>query len=395
MENLLFRCKRCLFPNTKPDLHFDENGICMACKYTDYYHGEIDWDKRKELFYTLIERVKLSNKNSDSEYDCTIAVSGGKDSTYQTYLITEVAGLKPLLLNFEPSCPTENGKYNLQNLVNAFNCDLIQMKKSPTYRKLARIGFDVVGDHEWPNHVGCYVWPTQMACKLKIPITFYGEPRGIIGLGRWDSLIEENVEEVTRSIVEQYTGMGGYRLSDIMQYDESIKQQDVLPYVYPSKEEMDKFDMKVYDLGHFFPWEFQDNIRTVKEYGWKAADTHNEGTFANWEDIDCGFMPIHQYFKFIKFGYARATDHAAYEIRMERMTQAEAKDLIMEYDWRLPRRHFQEFLDFIEITERYFFETVDRFANPVLFKKNKKGNFMHKWDGNLILDDIWYKSFDV
>ena len=77
------------------------------------------------------------------------------------------------------------------------------------------------------------------------------------------------------------------------------------------------------------------------------------------------------------------------------MTQAEAKDLIMEYDWRLPRRHFQEFLDFIEITERYFFETVDRFANPVLFKKNKKGNFMHKWDGNLILDDIWYKSFDV
>jgi tRNA(Ile)-lysidine synthase TilS/MesJ len=114
--NLFFRCKNCLFPSTKPDLHFNEEGVCMACKYTDYYKN-IDWDKRKKDFFDLIDKFKSTNKNNN--YDCTIAVSGGKDSTYQTHLIKE-AGLKPLLLNFEPSCPTKIGKENLQNLVDTF-----------------------------------------------------------------------------------------------------------------------------------------------------------------------------------------------------------------------------------------------------------------------------------
>ena len=42
-----FRCKSCLFPSTKPDLHFDDDGTCGACKYTKYYNN-IDWEKRKK-----------------------------------------------------------------------------------------------------------------------------------------------------------------------------------------------------------------------------------------------------------------------------------------------------------------------------------------------------------
>ena len=37
-----FRCKNCLFPSTKPDLHFDEKGVCEACNYTDYYENQIN-----------------------------------------------------------------------------------------------------------------------------------------------------------------------------------------------------------------------------------------------------------------------------------------------------------------------------------------------------------------
>ena len=112
-----------------------------------------------------------------------------------------------------------------KNLVETFGFDLIELKKSPVYRKLARICFDVVGDHEWPNHVGIYCWPIQMANKLDIPITFYGEPRGVIGLGRWETFVETGVEEIKRDDVEQYIGMNGYRLSDIIQFDKSIKKR--------------------------------------------------------------------------------------------------------------------------------------------------------------------------
>ena len=111
--------------------------------------------KEKE-FIKLCEEIKLSNKHN--EYDCVIAVSGGKDSTYQTYLAKEVGKLNPLLLSFEPSRQTEIGEKNLKNLSKTFDCDLVQLKKNEkVYRKLAKIGLEVVGDHEWPNHVGIYM----------------------------------------------------------------------------------------------------------------------------------------------------------------------------------------------------------------------------------------------
>ena len=397
MQNkLFFRCKKCLLPSTKPDLHFDTNGICMACKYMKHYKN-VNWEKRKQDFFDLFEKMK--KKNNPNNYDCTIAVSGGKDSTYQTYLITKEVGLKPLLLSFEPSYPTELGKANLKNLVDTFGCDLIHLKKSPTYRKLAKICFDVVGDHEWPNHVGIFCWPIQMANKLNIPITFYAEPRGLIGLGRWETFMgkrknEEQMKEIIKSDVDQYVGMNGYRLNDIMEYDKSIKPKDVIPYVYPSKKEL-KTNIKCLNLGYFFQWDFEKNIEIIKKYGWKSSNTNTEGTFTKYEDLDCGFMAMHQYFKFVKYGYGRGTDHAAYEIRHGRMTKKQAKELIIEFDGKLPRKHFKEFLEFLNITEDYFFKTRDRFTNPWLFKKNENNNYVRGNDDNLFLQKLWFESFEV
>ncbi len=390
MIKLFYRCKNCLLPNTKPDLHFDEKGICMACKYNEYYKS-IDWDKRKFFFFDLIEKWK--KKGSNDNYDCTIAVSGGKDSTYQTYLITKTLGLKPLLLSFEPSYPTEVGKANLQNLVDTFGCDLIQLKKSLiTYKKLARIGFDVVGDHEWPNHVGIFCWPIQMAGKLNIPVNFYGEPPGLIGLGRWERLVNENSSELTENETHQYQGYNGYRISDMMQYDKSIKPKDIIPYTYPSEEKLN--GVKSLHLGSFFEWEFKKNLEIIKNFGFKTPD-RSEGTFTNFEDIDCGFMSMHQYFKFIKYGYGRATDHASYEIRQGRMNKKQAEELIIEYDGKIPVKYFKEFLKFLNITEDHFFKTRDRFTNPILFKKDASNNIAYSNDKNLIPNQIWYDGFNV
>ena len=380
----IFRCKKCLYPNTKPDLHFNKAGVCGACIYNEYYK-KINWEERKKVFFKLIDDSK--KKRDSINYDCTIPVSGGKDSTYQTYLVVKELGLKTLLLSFEPSFPTEIGKKNLQNLVDTFGSDLILLKKSPTYAKLARICFDVVGDHEWPNHVGIYCWPIRMANNLNIPLTFYGEPRGLIGLGRYETFAENKIK---RSDIEQYIGMNGYRLTDIIQHDKTISHQDVIPYIYPEKLNI---DIASYDLGYFFPWEYKKNIEIIKKFGWKSLDTNVEGSFVNYEDLDCGFMPIHQYFKFIKYGYGRATDHACHEIRQGRLTLQQGKELIIEYDGKVPQKYFKEFLEFLNITEEHFFKTRDHFTNPILFKKDEAGHFLNGNDNNLFLTKLWFESF--
>jgi N-acetyl sugar amidotransferase len=394
MKKIFYRCKKCLFPSTKPDLHFDDKGVCMACHYVEY-HKAIDWKKRENDFYVLLEKIKKTNLITENSYDCVIPVSGGKDSTYQVYLVTQKAGLKPLLVNFEPSSMTRVGQENLDNLVNNFGCDLIQLKKSNTYKKLARLSFDLMGDHEWPNHVGIQCWPVQMANNLNIKLIFHGETRGHIGLGRWETLIDEEAKILKRSDVEQYMGYMGFRISDVIASDKSIKPKDVLPYIYPSKEKLLEKNINVYTLGHYFPWEFYSNMEIIKKNGWKESSEKIEGTYAHHEDIDCGFMPMHQYFKFIKYGYGRATDHASYEVRQGRISKEKAKELIIEHDNKIPKKNFKKLLNFLDINEEHFFKVRNRFANPILFKKKDDKTFEQDENGNFITNKIWFDSFDV
>ena len=156
-----------------------------------------------------------------------------------------------------------------------------------------------------------------------------------------------------------------------------------------------KTNIKTYDLGHYFKWDFKENVKIVKNYGFDVPDTNVEGTFLNYEDLDCGFMSMHQYFKFIKYGYGRATDHACYEIRQGRMTKKQAEELIIEYDGKIPRRNFKEYLEFLDIDEKQFFSTANRFTNPLLFKKDKDKTYLRDANDDLILNTIWFDSFKI
>ena len=88
---MLKYCLKCVMPNTKPDLSFDESGVCSACNSYDN-RSIVDWDVRKKELQELVKQYK--NKDGLS-WDCIIPVSGGKDSTYQVIRILQL-GLNPL-----------------------------------------------------------------------------------------------------------------------------------------------------------------------------------------------------------------------------------------------------------------------------------------------------------
>ena len=83
-------------PNTRPDLHFDENNVCDACRSAKDKKENIDWDKRKKDFEELLD--SFGNKSS-SKYDCLIPVSGGKDSHLTLYYAKNVYGNKKIFQN--------------------------------------------------------------------------------------------------------------------------------------------------------------------------------------------------------------------------------------------------------------------------------------------------------
>ena len=60
---MLTYCKRCVMPDTKPDLHLNEHGICNACRSYEARKA-VDWDARyqellKVLSYDQVHQSQL------------------------------------------------------------------------------------------------------------------------------------------------------------------------------------------------------------------------------------------------------------------------------------------------------------------------------------------------
>ena len=121
-------------PDTRPGISFNEEGVCSAC--LNYENRKnIDYKKRWEEFKLLCDKYR--RMNGANGYDCMIAVSGGKDSHFQVYIMKEVMGMNPLLVTVEDNFPmTRAGMHNLKNISEAFGCDIISMKPNIKAQKV-------------------------------------------------------------------------------------------------------------------------------------------------------------------------------------------------------------------------------------------------------------------
>ena len=111
---------------------------------------------------------------------------------------------------------------------------------------------------------------------------------------------------------------------------------------------------------------------------------HQEGTYTNYENLDGKFVGVHDYLKFLKFGFGRATDHASIDVRNERIERDEAVELVLRYEGKVPRRYLDEFLEFVGMSEDEFYETLDAFTNKALFVTDENGKIVRDQNGEVI-----------
>ncbi|MFH1171410.1 MAG: N-acetyl sugar amidotransferase [bacterium] len=371
-------CTNCVMPNTKPDLHFDEKGVCDACRSAEL-KDKIDWTAREKEFRTLIEQYRSKD---GSQYDCIIPVSGGKDSTYQAYVIKELYGLNPLCVTFAPTYPTELGRINLQNLYTTFGVDHILFNKNPkVYKAMCLEGFRRVGDHEWPNHLGIFTVPIRVAVNYRIPLLVWGE-NSQLEYGGPATARQKPV--LDRRWLEEFGGLLGNRTEDMIGV-EGITRADLKPYYYPTDEELASVGVTGIFLGYFFKWDARTQVDIVKSRGFSVKeDGPIEGTFTNYENLDDGLVSIHDYFKYTKFGFGRATDHACLDIRNKRMTRNEGVEIVKKYDGKLFMEVVEKFCEFFAITQKEFFSVVDRFTNKAIFECDDDGTPIRDAENNLI-----------
>jgi N-acetyl sugar amidotransferase len=370
----MYFCKKCVMPNTKPDLNFDEMGICDACNTQNDKNKKIDWNQREGEFLSLVGRYK-----SNEDYDCIIGVSGGKDSTYQVIKVLEM-GLNPLCICFEPTIPTEIGRKNLENL-NNLGVDLIHVKRNPVvYKKLAKNAFIRTGDNEWQNHLGIFTVVPKFAVKFNIPLIIWGEsPQMEYG----GPAASKDRNLLDRQWLEEFGGLLGNRISDMVGVD-GLTSKDLSLYTYESDENINKVGVTGLFLGYYFKWDLRKVLNKSKEHGFSVTDRPVETTYENFENLDCYSNHLHDYLKYVKYGFGRATDNACLDIRLGYINREEAVRLVGKYDGLLPKNAIKEYLDYTEFSEEEFFKIVDSYTNKRIFERDDSGIFLKDIDGSLI-----------
>tara|TARA_B110000027_G_C16122199_1_gene303849 strand:- start:6910 stop:8061 length:1152 start_codon:yes stop_codon:yes gene_type:complete len=377
---MLKYCVNCLFPESKPDLSFNDEGICSACEAAEMKDNGINWKLKEKEFFEIINYYKKAE--DEIGYDCLIPVSGGKDSTYQAYFMKEVCGMNPLCVCFETTSITEIGQKNLDN-ISKLGIDVIHFKKNhEVYKKMVIEGFRTVGDEMWPNHLGIFTVPVIFAVKLNIPLIVWGEnSQQEYGGPNLDSVKNNHLN---RKWLEEFGGLLGNRVQDMIGVD-GLTKKELTSYFYPSDEEIEKVGVTGVFLGSYFFWDARKQLDVVKKHGFLVKeDGPVEGTFTNYENLDEKIHGLHDYLKFVKYGFGRATDHANIDIRNNRLTRNDALQLVRKYDGKYPHFGVQSFIEYSGLSKQEIDQIIDSFTNPILFKQDEDGSFFKDDSGNLV-----------
>lgn len=168
-------CKRCVLPESRPDIYLNQDGLCNIC---------VDFDKRRDasgagqLLESELVKI-LDGYRGKGKYDCLLMCSGGKDSVMSLYYMKKRYKMNPLVFTFDHGFENDEAMLNVRNAVDILGVDWIFYKTyfmRDIFSRLIRDNPDVPICHI------CAIWYIQltydMAAKHRIPLIVAGWTKG-------------------------------------------------------------------------------------------------------------------------------------------------------------------------------------------------------------------------
>ncbi|WP_300703183.1 N-acetyl sugar amidotransferase [uncultured Campylobacter sp.] len=366
-------CSNCVMPNTRPGIKFkkDKNGnfICSAC-INHAKKENIDYESRFKQLEEICEKHR--HRNGKFDYDCAIAVSGGKDSHFQVHIMKEKLNMNPILFTVEDNFTmTEAGKKNLKNLSNEFKCHIISLKPDIKTQKAVMLkSFEKYAKPTWFIDRLIYSYPFAMALKFNTPLLVYGENVSY-EYGGYDD--EENF--CAKNIF--LNGVASdLNLDEFL--DDEIEEKDLQLFFDPKKDDINKLE-PIY-LSYFVKWNSYSNYIFAKSRGFTdlSSEWERKHCVENFDQIDSIAYIVHSWMKYPKFGHAMASDYASRFVRYKLISRDEAIKLVNKRDAKLDERCVEDFCDFLNISKSKFWAIVEKHYNKDIFYKNSFGEYKLK-----------------
>jgi hypothetical protein len=231
-------------------------------------------------------------------------------------------------------------------------------------RTLNKTGFIEMGFPYYGWLISIQSAVVKMAIKMGIGLIFYGED-GEVEYGGTIKTAESPTYDV--QYMKDIYLEGGYQK---VLSKSGIPNNELNFFDFPSDIELEKNPIDITHWSYFENWDPYRNYLVAKEYcGLKEADASNAGTFTNFSQNDQALYALHTYLMYLKFGFGRANQDAAIEVRRGAMDREQAVNLIKLYDGQYPEEYLPLYLDYYDMTQIEFDEVLDRYVNQDLFEK--------------------------
>ena len=367
--------------NRKRIIHFDDQGVCSACRHNEQKFL-INWDDREEELRNLCNRFRKNN----GEFDCIVPGSGGKDSVYAAYILKYKYDMNPLTITWPPNIYTEIGKYNLEAWLSSGFTNLSYFPNQKVHKLLTRYAFLNLCHPFQPFMLGQMNLAPKISVDRGIPLVIYGENPAEYG-----SAIEENSKPTkdpkyySSEFQLEDMFLGGVPAKKIM-IDHNLKYSDLDAYLPTSPFKLEKCKTEVHYLGYYIKWHPQEMYYfAVENTDFQPMPYRVEGSYSKYSSMDDKMDWLHWYTYYIKFGMGRATHDSSQEVRNGDITREEGVALVQRFDGEFPDEFLKDCCSYMGITKEMFLETIEEFRTPHLWKKNHQRWDLAKpiWDNNV------------
>lgn len=373
-------CKTCVISNQRPNsaveynhskltkkatIHFDDQGICDACRVTSQKKHSINWDDREQELKELCDRYRSNN----GEYDCILPGSGGKDSFFASHILKEKYGMHPLTVTWAPHIYTEWGRRNFDAWIHAGHDNYTMTPNGRIHRLLTRLAVENLFHPFQAFMFGQKSLAPKMSALFKIPLVFYGENEAEYGNPLADMASAQRdwsyfgVEDKSKVL------LGGVSIAELKQ-EYGVADQDLIPYLPANPADLERNKVEVHYLGYYLKWHPQScYYYSVEHGGFEASPERTPGTYSKYNSIDDRIDDFHYYTTGVKFGLGRASYDAAQEIRSGDITREEGIALVKRFDHEFPERFAEEIFQYLSIDEKTFPVASKMFEQPLVTRE--------------------------
>jgi N-acetyl sugar amidotransferase len=370
-------CKKCVISNQRPNsavefehtedskkntIHFDENGVCDACRLTEQKKKTIDWGERERELRDLCDR----HRKNDGTYDCLVPGSGGKDSFYAAHILKERYGMHPLTVTWAPHIYTDWGWKNFQAWIHAGFDNFLCTPNGRIHRLLTRLAVENLFHPFQPFIFGQKNLAPKMALLFDLPLVFYGENEAEYGNPIADNEMAKRDGSFFATNDFSNVHLGGTSLMDLKEFF-GVELHDAQPYLPADPHALQEKNVGVHYLGYYLKWHPQScYYYSVEHGGFQASPERTPGTYSKYNSIDDRIDDFHYFTTYIKFGIGRSSYDAAQEIRSGDITREEGVALVKRFDGEFPERFVDEIFRYLSLPEKEFPQASTMFEQPVI-----------------------------